>query len=97
MNPLQGLDAALPTFVSLNPFRPPADDLVERVFRYDHPTLDRRTLAGQRALGDIQGVNRTWFCGACYYRWGSHEDALLTGLRVARLFNARLPWPHTDV
>jgi predicted NAD/FAD-binding protein len=97
MNKLQGLDERFPTFVSLNPFRPPADDLVERVFRYEHPTLDSPTVRAQKELGQIQGVNRTWFCGACYYRWGSHEDALLTGLNVARAFGADLPWAGRNV
>ncbi|MGH9200041.1 MAG: NAD(P)/FAD-dependent oxidoreductase [Vicinamibacterales bacterium] len=96
MNRLQGLDENFPTFVSLNPFRPPADDLVERIFHYHHPTLDAATVSGQRSLPQIQGVNRTWFCGAAYYRWGSHEDALCTGLQVARAFGADLPWARRD-
>jgi predicted NAD/FAD-binding protein len=96
MNRLQGLDDRLPTFVSLNPFRPPAEHLVERVFHYEHPTLDSATVKAQQVLGQIQGVNRTLFCGACYHRWGSHEDALLTGLRAARTFGADVPWVHTD-
>lgn len=92
MNKLQGLDENFPTFVSLNPLREPSADLMETVFRYEHPTLDTATVTAQQELTRIQGVNRTWFCGACYERWGSHEDALRTGLRVARHFGADLPW-----
>ena len=29
------------------------------------------------------GGGCTWFCGSCYERGGSHEDALRTGLHVA--------------
>ena len=92
MNRLQGLDDDVPTFVSLNPMRLPHADLVERVIRYEHPTLDPATVAAQKECLRIQGVNRTSFCGACYERWGSHEDAIRSGLSVARSFGADLPW-----
>ncbi len=96
MNRLQGLDESFPTFVSLNPLRRPSEELVEQVFSYEHPTLDPSTVRAQKDLKHIQGINRTWFCGACYERWGSHEDALRTGLQVARAFGADLPWSHGD-
>jgi predicted NAD/FAD-binding protein len=92
MNQLQGLDQAFPTFVSLNPLQDPSAQATEAVYRYEHPTLDTASVKAQRDLSRIQGVNRTWFCGACYERWGSHEDALRTGLSVARRFGADLPW-----
>jgi predicted NAD/FAD-binding protein len=92
MNRLQGIDERLPTFVSLNPLRCPQEHLVERTLRYDHPTLDAATVQAQGELALIQGKNRTWFCGSCYERGGSHEDALRTGLQVARSFGVDLPW-----
>lgn len=92
MNRLQSIDDRFPTFVSLNPLRPPRDDLAERMFHYEHPTLDAATVRARQALPHIQGKNRTWFCGACFERGGSHEDALRTGLQVARAFGVDLPW-----
>jgi len=92
MNKLQTLDEANPTFVSLNPLREPAGHQLEHVYQYDHPTLDTATVRAQTELRQIQGVNRTWFCGACFERWGSHEDALRTGLTVARRLGGELPW-----
>ena len=92
MNRLQSIDERLPTFVSLNPFRQPHHTLIERTFRYEHPTLDSATVKAQAELAQIQGKNRTWFCGSCYERGGSHEDALRTGVQVARSFGAELPW-----
>ena len=92
MNTLQSIDDRLPTFVSLNPFRHPQQSLLEETYRYKHPTLDSATVLGQAELAHIQGRNRTWFCGSCYERGGSHEDALRTGLQVARSLGAELPW-----
>jgi hypothetical protein len=92
MNRLQGIDKRLPTFVSLNPLRRPHDHLIEQSLRYEHPTLDAATVRAQHELSLIQGTNRLWFCGACYERGGSHEDALRSGLHVARSFGVDLPW-----
>ena len=92
MNRLQGIDERFPTFVSLNPFQQPDKRLIERTLQYEHPTLDGRTVKAQSELVRIQGANRTWFCGSCYERGGSHEDALKTGLQVARSFGTDLPW-----
>jgi predicted NAD/FAD-binding protein len=92
MNKLQGIDDRFPTFISLNPLQLPNEGLLERTFRYEHPTLDPATVTAQRELAHIQGKNRAWFCGSCYERGGSHEDALRTGLNVARSFGADLPW-----
>ena len=55
-------------------------------------TLDPAAVKGQRDLVQIQGVHRTWFCGACFERGGSHEDALRTGVRVAEALGGSLPW-----
>ena len=92
MNKLQGIDDRFPTFISLNPLQSPNEALLERTYRYEHPTLDPATVAAQRELAHIQGKNRAWFCGSCYERGGSHEDALRTGLNVARSFGVDLPW-----
>ena len=50
MNALQGLDPRVPLFVTLNPCREPAPDLVEGTFHYDHPTYHRAALRAQREL-----------------------------------------------
>ncbi|PWT80118.1 MAG: NAD/FAD-binding protein [Blastocatellia bacterium] len=92
MNKLQGIDDSLPTFVSLNPIVAPESGRSERFFRYEHPTLDSPAVKSQRELSHIQGQNRTWFCGSCFERGGSHEDAFRTGLQVARSFGVDLPW-----
>jgi predicted NAD/FAD-binding protein len=92
MNSLQGIDKRFPTFVSLNPFTLPNGMLPRQEFRYEHPTLDPATVKAQRELCSVQGRNHTWFCGSCFEKGGSHEDALRTGLQVARAFGVDLPW-----
>jgi predicted NAD/FAD-binding protein len=91
MNRLQSIDPACPLFVSLNPLREPAPDLVRAGFEYEHPMFDRGAIRAQRLMPFLQGANRTWFCGS-YAGYGFHEDALRSGLEVAAMFDAPAPW-----
>ena len=91
MNRLQNIDHQYPLFLSVNPLVEPADHLVFAEFGYDHPLYDLATIAAQRALGSIQGSQRTWFCGA-YCAYGFHEDGLSAGLDVAQRLGASPPW-----
>jgi hypothetical protein len=60
--------------------------------QYTHPLFDRAAMAAQRDLWSLQGVRRTWFCGA-WFGAGFHEDGLQAGLAVAEdLGNMRRPW-----
>lgn len=81
MNALQGIDAASPLFVTLNPQRKirPEKIFEETIFR--HPIFDRAAVAAQPKLQAIQGENRTWFCGA-YARHGFHEDGYASAMMV---------------
>lgn len=94
MNRLQRLDTEQQLFVSLNPDREP-----EQVWHrqtYEHPIFDTGALAAQRALWDLQGRRRLWFCGA-YFGAGFHEDGLQSGLAVAeQLGGVRRPWEVPD-
>ena len=92
MNRLQGLCTARPLFVSLNPPRPPDPACVLRTDLYAHPQLDAAAARAQRDLWSLQGVRRTWFCGA-WFGAGFHEDGLQSGLAVAeQLGGVRRPW-----
>ena len=92
MNALQTLDPRVPLFVTLNPCRDPAPDLVEGTFWYDHPSYQKAALRAQRDLQVLQGQRRTWFCGS-YFGAGFHEDALASGLAAAEaLGGVRRPW-----
>ncbi len=92
MNRLQGLRTSQPLFVSLNAPHPPDPARVLRTETYAHPLLDSAAANAQRRLWELQGVRRTWFCGA-WFGAGFHEDGLQAGLAVAeQLGGMRRPW-----
>jgi predicted NAD/FAD-binding protein len=92
MNRLQALPEDNPLFVTLNPITPPRADSVLHSELYEHPIFDAAAIRAQRRLWQLQGVNRTWFCGA-YFGSGFHEDGLQSGLAAAEaLGGVRRPW-----
>jgi predicted NAD/FAD-binding protein len=92
MNKLQDLGQCPDLFVTLNPVEAPREDLCHRVETYEHPVIDRAAIDAQKQLWSLQGVNRTWFCGA-WFGAGFHEDGLQSGLAVAeQLGGVRRPW-----
>lgn len=96
MNLLQGLTTAEPLLVSLNPSQAPDPAKVIHRDEYEHPLFDRDALAAQRRLWSLQGVKRTWFCGA-HFGSGFHEDGLQAGLAVAEAIGGvRRPWSVAD-
>jgi predicted NAD/FAD-binding protein len=96
MNRLQMLDTADQLFVTLNPPRPPREETILREDTYEHPLFDAAATAAQEQLWTLQGVRRTWFCGA-HFGAGFHEDGLQSGLAVAEaLGGLRRPWTVAD-
>lgn len=91
MNRLQGHDELRPLFVSLNPPFAPDPNLTFGRYLCDHPQFDAAAFDAQKRLGDIQGKQRTWFCGA-WTGYGFHEDGLRSGLSVAEALGAPAPW-----
>lgn len=92
MNALQRLGTQTNYFVTLNPDRPPAPDLVEGEYVFNHPVFDAASARGQRDIWTIQGQQNTWFCGA-WQGYGFHEDGIQSGLAVAELLSGwRRPW-----
>jgi uncharacterized protein len=90
MNRLQSLPVSTPILVTINPLRCPADVIQRGV--YAHPQFDVHALRAQQRLWQLQGVRRTWFCGA-YFGAGFHEDGLQAGLAVAEaLGGVERPW-----
>lgn len=92
MNRLQNLPTDRSLFLTLNPNREPQPKLIHGTYDYTHPRFDTRALKAQNDLWQLQGRNRTWFCGA-YFGSGFHEDGLQSGLAVAEALGAnRRPW-----
>jgi predicted NAD/FAD-binding protein len=63
--------------------------LVIRTIPYAHPVYTAAGVKAQARVGEIDGHNRTHFCGA-YWGWGFHEDGVRSALRVGERFGARL-------
>ena len=83
LNRLENLRSRAEWCVSLN-----RDDEVDpaRVVmrtRYAHPVYGFPALDAQGAMGEIQGVRRTWFSGA-WMGYGFHEDGMRAAVSVAR-------------
>lgn len=93
MNQLQPLGETAPDlFVTLNPPREIAATHTIAAFDYAHPMFDAAAMRAQRELWNLQGANRTWFCGA-YFGYGFHEDGLQSGLAAAEAVGGvRRPW-----
>jgi len=88
INRLQPLPFSTPVIVSLNPLTPPRAETVHGEFDYAHPVFDQAAIAAQARVSDLQGRQRTWFCGA-WTRYGFHEDGLSSGLSVCESLKAR--------
>lgn len=96
MNELQGIKTQVPLFVTLNPTAEIHPKAVHRTFTYRHPLFDAAALRAQKSLWNLQGRQRTWFCGS-YFGSGFHEDGIQSGIAVAEhLGGMRRPWQVAD-
>lgn len=91
MNRLQNLDPDRPVFVTLNPVRPPRDDMTFGRFVYDHPLLDHPARVAQSDLAQLQGRGSIWYSGA-YQGDGFHEDGFKAGIAVAEELGGEYAW-----
>jgi len=91
MNILQGLDAPETFCVSLN--HSAAIDPASILYRtvYHHPVYTPDAVAARQRWGEINGVNRTWYCGA-YWGYGFHEDGVNSALAIERQLQPEERW-----
>jgi predicted NAD/FAD-binding protein len=88
---LQPLPFKVPIIVTLNPMRKPDPKKIIKTILYHHPLFDQKAIDAQKRLPEIQGKNHTYFAGAwCGY--GFHEDGLNSGIEVAKMLGAKVPW-----
>lgn len=82
MNILQGLPKGSPLFcVTLNPDKPVDERYVWQRFIYEHPLFNPKSGRAQSRRAEINGKQRSWFCGAYWYN-GFHEDGVHSALDV---------------
>lgn len=88
MNLLQRLQTRLPLLVSLNMTERVNPAAVLKRLTYEHPAHTPQGVAAQSRQAEINGVNRTYFCGA-YWRFGFHEDGVVSALAALDHFRQR--------
>ncbi|MBB5015827.1 NAD(P)/FAD-dependent oxidoreductase [Rehaibacterium terrae] len=83
MNLLQSFDSPEPFVVTLGRSADIDPDRIIARMVYHHPVLTHASIAAQARRDEINGRNRTWYCGA-YWGFGFHEDGLRSAVDVAR-------------
>lgn len=87
MNSLQQVSDGVPYFVSVNGHDQVAPEKVLRRMQYSHPQFNRATTLAQTELHQLNQNGPIYFCGS-YFRYGFHEDALMSGYAAAeRILN----------
>jgi predicted NAD/FAD-binding protein len=89
MNRLQGLRARNDYCVTLNRGEDFQPKTVIAEMAYHHPLYSFGSLATQSKLPQLNGRQRTYFCGS-YFGYGFHEDAVRSGVSVANAFGLEL-------
>jgi len=95
MNSLQGVSDRENYFVSIN--RPEAVDpaRVLRTIAYEHPLFSLGAIRAQEDLPRLnaaaRGTTETYFAGS-YFRYGFHEDGLLSAFGLSELLLGGDPW-----
>jgi predicted NAD/FAD-binding protein len=81
MNRLQRLSAPVEFCVTLNLTEKIDPAKIIRTIQYAHPVFTDAGVRAQARHHEINGVNRTRYCGA-YWRWGFHEDGAVSADRA---------------
>jgi predicted NAD/FAD-binding protein len=95
MNILQSLQAPVQFMVSLNRADQIDPAQVLGTFTYHHPVFTAAAVAAQQRRHEIDGVRRTYYCGA-YWGYGFHEDGVKSALTSLEEFARRQRYakPH---
>jgi predicted NAD/FAD-binding protein len=88
LNRLHGLDCRRQYFVTLNGEQRMRSSSIIRRIAYAHPVFNADSVAAQARHAEINGVRRTWYCGA-YWRNGFHEDGVVSALQALEDFERR--------
>ncbi len=88
MNILQGLDAPEQFCVTLNNRDAIKPDRILNTIDYTHPIFDQKAVNAQARHEELNGPRRTYYCGA-YWRYGFHEDGVLSALTAIGHFKKR--------
>jgi predicted NAD/FAD-binding protein len=88
MNILQSLAAPVQFLLTLNRSADVDPRRVLGSYVYHHPVYTREAVAAQKRRPEINGVRRTYYCGA-YWRYGFHEDGVNSAVDSLEEFHRR--------
>lgn len=89
MNILQRIESPHTFCVTLNDNANIDPSKVLGRFRYSHPIYSIEAVSAQQRWREINGTDRTWYCGA-WWGNGFHEDGVSSAVRVAQELG--VPW-----
>jgi predicted NAD/FAD-binding protein len=96
MNILQGIQAPKQFLVTLNHDAGIRSDRVIERIHYEHPVFTPEAVAAQKQHANVNGIRRTYFCGA-YWRYGFHEDGVVSALDALQHFEDRRAYEKRDL
>lgn len=82
MNRLQGVSDQRDYFVSVNEPGLVDPRKVHQAFTFDHPMFNKAAAEAQKELPRLNENRNLYFCGS-YFRYGFHEDGILSGYSAA--------------
>lgn len=94
MNQLQGVSEKTDYFVSINAPDGIDESRVLKRIPYEHPLFDVDAVNTQARLPELNRLGReqtTYYCGA-WFRYGFHEDGLLSAVNLCRDLLGEEPW-----
>jgi uncharacterized protein len=94
MNILQTLVSPKPFLVTLNRTGDIDPKKIIHSVLLDHPVYTPEAVAAQKRRHEVSGRNRTFYCGA-YWRYGFHEDGVVSAEWAVRDFNIVAAREHT--
>ena len=96
MNILQSIEAPVQFVVTLNHTHAiDPGKIIQRIV-YSHPVFTPEAVAAQARHAEVNGANRTWYCGA-YWRNGFHEDGVVSALDALRHFREHTEHEKRDI
>ena len=88
MNTLQSLASPANFCVTLNNDSAIQATKIIKSIDYEHPLFTPKGTHAQSLQSDINGVNRTYYCGA-YWGYGFHEDGVVSALQALKDFKEK--------
>jgi len=96
MNILQGLDCPETFCVTLNNSSAIDETKIIKRLKYMHPVFTQNTLEAQKQHSKLNGLNRCFYAGA-YWRYGFHEDGVVSALDAISDFKEQLSYAQQDL